>query len=85
MRLRVVNATENLPIPARQNGTLVSQVSGKAVGYALWKLQERAEMFVKPGDDVYEGMIIGIKLRNYKKDLDDIRKKLYKAEDEFAV
>ncbi|MEQ9406987.1 MAG: translational GTPase TypA [Fuerstiella sp.] len=46
-------------IPARQNGVLVSQVSGKAVGYALWKLQERAEMFVRPGDDVYEGMLIG--------------------------
>ncbi|MCA9066955.1 MAG: translational GTPase TypA, partial [Planctomycetaceae bacterium] len=36
-----------------------SQVGGKAVGYALWKLQERADMFVNPGDDVYEGMIIG--------------------------
>lgn len=46
-------------IPTRQNGVLVSQVQGKAVGYALWKLQERAEMFVKPGEDVYEGMIIG--------------------------
>ena len=46
-------------IPARPNGVLVSQVGGKAVGYALWKLQERAEMFVNPGEDVYEGMIIG--------------------------
>ena len=46
-------------VPARQNGVLVSQVQGTAVGYALWKLQERAEMFTSPGDDVYEGMIIG--------------------------
>ncbi|MCA9085774.1 MAG: translational GTPase TypA [Planctomycetaceae bacterium] len=46
-------------IPGRQNGVLISQVGGKAVGYALWKLQERADMFVNPGDDVYEGMIIG--------------------------
>jgi GTP-binding protein len=34
-------------------------VSGKAVGYALNMLQERAELFVAPGDDVYEGMIVG--------------------------
>ena len=40
-------------VPARQNGVLVSQVQGTAVGYALWKLQERAEMFTSPGDDVY--------------------------------
>lgn len=46
-------------VPARQNGVLVSQVGGKSVAYALWKLQERAEMFVNPGEDVYEGMIIG--------------------------
>ena len=38
---------------------LVSNVSGKAVGYALFSLQERAEMFVGPGDDVYEGMVVG--------------------------
>ena len=29
------------------------------VGFALWKLQERSELFVAPGDDVYEGMIVG--------------------------
>lgn len=46
-------------LPSRQNGVLVSQIPGKAVGYAIWKLQERAELFVKPGDDVYEGMIVG--------------------------
>ena len=46
-------------IPTRPNGVLVSQVPGCAVAYALWKLQERAEMFVNPGDDVYEGLIIG--------------------------
>ena len=40
-------------IPHRKNGVLVSNVSGKAVGYALFSLQERAEMFVGPGDDVY--------------------------------
>ena len=45
-------------VPHRQNGVLVSQENGKAVGYALWKLQERSAMFVAPGDEVYEGMII---------------------------
>ena len=46
-------------VPRRKNGVLVSMVGGKAVAYALWKLQERSEPFVRPGDEVYEGMIIG--------------------------
>ena len=62
-------------IPARQNGMLVSQVSGKAVGYAIWKLQERAEMFVKPGDDVYEGMIVGENSRDNDMVVNPVREK----------
>ena len=46
-------------IPKRPNGVLVSQSTGAAVGFALDGLQERAELFVKPGDEVYEGMIVG--------------------------
>ncbi|MEX0727725.1 MAG: translational GTPase TypA [Planctomycetaceae bacterium] len=46
-------------VPHRLNGVLVSQEHGQVVGYALFKLQERAELFVAPGDDVYEGMIVG--------------------------
>ena len=46
-------------VPHRGNGVLVSQEVGKVVGFALWKLQERSELFVAPGDDVYEGMIVG--------------------------
>ena len=46
-------------VPGRSNGVLVSQASGVAVAYALWKLQERAEMLVAPGAAVYEGMIVG--------------------------
>ncbi len=46
-------------VPHRQNGVLISQERGKVVGFALFKLQERAEMFVAPGDEVYEGMIVG--------------------------
>jgi len=51
-------------IGERRNGVLVSQDDGNAVAYALWKLQERGRMFVKPGDPVYEGMIIGIHSRD---------------------
>jgi GTP-binding protein len=46
-------------VPHRPNGVLVSQANGVSVGYALWKLQERAEMFVGPGEEIYEGMIVG--------------------------
>jgi GTP-binding protein len=48
----------------RRNGVLVSQDDGNAVAYALWKLQERGRMFIKPGDALYEGMIIGIHSRD---------------------
>lgn len=46
-------------VPTRLNGVLVSQVKGKTSGYALWKLQDRAELFVPPGTEIYEGMIVG--------------------------
>ncbi len=46
-------------IPKRGNGVLVSMASGKAVGFALFNLQERSDLFIQPGDDVYEGMIVG--------------------------
>ncbi|MCI2810010.1 translational GTPase TypA [Eoetvoesiella caeni] len=48
----------------RRNGVLISQDNGAAVAYALWKLQDRGRMFVSPGDDLYEGMIIGIHSRD---------------------
>jgi GTP-binding protein len=51
-------------IPRRQNGVMVSMVPGKAVGFALNTLQVRAEMFVAPGDQVYEGMIVGENVRD---------------------
>lgn len=47
-------------LPRRQSGVMISDRGGKAVAYALWGLQERGEIFVQPGDDLYEGMIIGI-------------------------
>jgi GTP-binding protein len=45
-------------IPRRPNGVMISLVRGNAVAYALDNLQERGTMFVRPGDEVYEGMII---------------------------
>ena len=47
------------PIEGRINGVLISNSTGEAVGYALGALEERGELFVKPQDKVYEGMIIG--------------------------
>lgn len=46
-------------IPTRIKGALVSMESGPATGYALDTLQERGVLFVKPGDPIYEGMIVG--------------------------
>jgi len=51
-------------MPSRHNGVLISQDSGEAVAYALWKLEERGRMIVAPGDKVYEGMVIGIHSRD---------------------
>ncbi len=48
----------------RHNGVLISAEGGEAVAYSLWKLQERGRMFVKPGDKLYEGMVIGIHSRD---------------------
>lgn len=50
-------------IDGRKNGVLVSQEDGEIVTYALGKLDDRGRMFVKPGDPVYEGMIVGIHSR----------------------
>lgn len=47
------------PIPGRKKGALISICSGKATGYAAFTLQERGSLFVKPTEEVYEGMIIG--------------------------
>jgi len=51
------------PLEGRTRGVLVADRAGEAVGYALWNLQERATMFVSPGDPVYEGMVVGEHVR----------------------
>lgn len=62
-------------VPRRKNGVLVSQAKGKSVGFALFKLQERAEMFIGPGVDVYEGMIIGENARDTDMTVNPIKEK----------
>jgi len=47
------------PIPSRMTGALVADRSGLATAYAIWNLQERGEIFIEPGNEVYEGMIVG--------------------------
>jgi GTP-binding protein len=74
LRTRLLNATQGTAIihhrfdgyrelegeiGTRANGVLVSMLPGKAVAFGLDGLQDRAEMFVGPGDEVYEGMIVG--------------------------
>ena len=51
-------------IEGRKNGVLISMDDGEIFTYALGKLDDRGRMFVKPGDPVYEGMIVGIHSRD---------------------
>ena len=47
------------PIAGRTRGVLISICQGKTNGYACFNLQDRGVLFVAPGDDVYEGMVVG--------------------------
>ena len=47
----------------RNNGVLVSMIQGTVLAYALFNLQERGRMFVEPGTEVYEGMVVGLNSR----------------------
>ena len=46
-------------IPERQNGSLVSMEKGTAIPYSIDKLQERGRFFIDPGEEIYEGQVIG--------------------------
>lgn len=50
-------------IGSRSNGALIANSEGKAVGFALFNLQNRGRMMIVPGDEVYEGMVIGLHSR----------------------
>ena len=47
------------PIPGRISGSLVSMENGNAIPYSIDKLQDRGKFFVAPGEDIYEGQVIG--------------------------
>lgn len=79
LRTRVLNATQGTAImhhrfeawremeadvPSRANGVLISMLPGKAVAFGLDGLQERADLFIEPGDEVYEGMVVGENARS---------------------
>ena len=51
-------------IPSRPTGSLIADRPGSTTGYALFNLQERGEMFVAPGTEIYEGMIVGENARD---------------------
>ncbi len=46
-------------IKKRQVGSMTSMATGKALGFALWGLQDRGELYIGPGTEVYEGMVVG--------------------------
>jgi GTP-binding protein len=62
-------------IPSRPTGSLVADRPGKTTGYALFNLQERGDMFVGPGLEVYEGMIVGENARDADLDVNIVKEK----------
>ena len=62
-------------IPTRPTGSLVADRAGKATGYAIFNLQERGEIFVTPGTEIYQGMIIGENARDSDLDVNIVKEK----------
>jgi GTP-binding protein len=62
-------------IPHRLTGALIADRSGASTAYALWGLQERGELFVGPGVELYEGMIIGENAKDDDLDVNAVREK----------
>ena len=62
-------------IKTRQTGSLVADRMGKVTAYSLFNLQERGSMFVAPGEDVYEGMIVGENSRPDDMDVNPTKEK----------
>jgi GTP-binding protein len=62
-------------IAHRTSGALVADRPGKTTGYAIEHLQDRGEMFVKPGEKVYEGMIVGENARSNDLDVNIVKEK----------
>jgi GTP-binding protein len=62
-------------IRSRQNGSLIADRQGVATEHALMTLQERGELFIEPGTDVYNGMIIGLNARSDDMEINPTREK----------
>ena len=62
-------------ISTRPTGSLVADRAGKTTGYAIWNLQERGEIFVTPGLEVYEGMIVGENARDADLNVNIVKEK----------
>ena len=62
-------------IPTRPTGSLVADRAGKATAYAIWNLQERGEIFITPGTEVYEGMVVGENARAVDLDVNIVKEK----------
>jgi GTP-binding protein len=62
-------------VRSRPTGSLVADRCGKSTAYALLSLQERGSLFVSPGLDVYEGMVIGESPRSKDMDVNPTREK----------
>ncbi len=62
-------------IPTRPTGSLVSDRAGKSTGHALFNLQERGDMFISPGTEVYEGMIVGENSRDSDLNVNIVKEK----------
>ena len=90
LRTRMLNATQGTAvmnhrfskygvvdgeIPRRPQGVLISKVSGKALAFSLDGLQQRSELFIGPGDEVYEGMIVGENSRDNDMDVNPTKGK----------
>ena len=62
-------------IPTRPTGSLVSDRAGKATGFAIYNMQERGEIFIRPTMEVYEGMIVGENARDNDLNVNIVREK----------
>ena len=62
-------------IPSRPTGALVADRAGKSTSYAIWNLQERGEILITPGTEVYEGMIVGENARDVDLDVNIVKEK----------
>jgi GTP-binding protein len=90
LRTRLLNATRGTAVihhrfdsyrpvepdvPGRANGVLISMLAGKTVPFALFALQDRSDLFVPAGVEVYEGMIVGENVRDNDMNVNPCREK----------